>query len=58
MATYPECVSVDTCNAEVNAHMNAVNEALGYRSIETCLELQKEARRVALTGVAPLDGVG
>ncbi|WP_457208048.1 N-acetyltransferase family protein [Nocardioides sp. P5_C9_2] len=40
-ASYPQCVSVDTCNAEVNAHMNAVNEALGYRSIETLLELQK-----------------
>ncbi|KRF35265.1 GNAT family N-acetyltransferase [Nocardioides sp. Soil805] len=40
-ATYPQCVSVDTCNAEVNTHMNAVNEALGYRSIETLLELQK-----------------
>lgn len=41
IATYPECASVDTCNAEVNEHMNAVNEALGYRSIETLLELQK-----------------
>lgn len=41
-STYPECVSVDTCNAEVNEHMNAVNEALGYRSIETLLELQKK----------------
>ncbi|MEO5663723.1 MAG: GNAT family N-acetyltransferase [Nocardioides sp.] len=41
LATYPECASVDTCNAEVNEHMNAVNEALGYRSIETLLELQK-----------------
>ena len=41
LARYPECVSVDTCNAEVNTHMNAVNEALGYRSIETLLELQK-----------------
>ena len=34
--------AVDTCNAEVNEHMNAVNEALGYRSIETLLELQKK----------------
>jgi GNAT superfamily N-acetyltransferase len=39
--TYPGCTSVDTCNAEVNTHMNAVNEALGYRGIETLLELQK-----------------
>ena len=41
LAAYPDCASVDTCNAEVNEHMNAVNEALGYRSIETLLELQK-----------------
>jgi GNAT superfamily N-acetyltransferase len=41
LAAYPGCVSVDTCNAEVNTHMNAVNEGLGYRSIETLLELQK-----------------
>lgn len=41
VATYPQCATVDTCNAEVNAHMNAVNEALGYRHIETLLELQK-----------------
>ena len=40
-ATYPECISVDTMNAEVNTHMNAVNERLGYRPIETLLELQK-----------------
>ena len=36
-----DLVSLDTSNAEVNTHMNAVNEALGYRSIETLLELQK-----------------
>ena len=41
-ATYPELVTVDTSNAEVNTHMNAVNEALGYRTIETLLELQKK----------------
>ena len=42
LATYPELLTVDTSNAEVNAHMNAVNEALGYRTIETLLELQKK----------------
>lgn len=42
VATYPGLVSVDTSNAEVNTHMNAVNDALGYRSIETLLELQKK----------------
>lgn len=41
VATYPSLVSLDTSNAEVNTHMNAVNEALGYRTIETLLELQK-----------------
>jgi GNAT superfamily N-acetyltransferase len=42
VATYPELVTVDTSNAEVNTHMNAVNAALGYRTIETLLELQKK----------------
>ena len=42
VATYPSLVSVDTSNAEVNTWMNAVNEALGYRTIETLLELQKK----------------
>lgn len=42
LARFPGCASVDTCNAEINEHMNAVNEAFGYRSIETLLELQKK----------------
>ncbi|WP_439938414.1 hypothetical protein ACS3YM_02250 [Nocardia sp. N13] len=41
-ATYPDLATVDTSNAEVNSWMNAVNEALGYRTIETLLELQKK----------------
>ena len=41
-STYADLVSLDTSNAEVNTHMNAVNEALGYRTIETLLELQKQ----------------
>jgi hypothetical protein len=41
VATYPDLVSVDTSNAEVNTWMYAVKEALGYRTIETLLELQK-----------------
>ena len=41
LASYPALVTVDTANAEVNTHMNAVNEALGYRTIERLLELQK-----------------
>ena len=39
---WPGLLSVDTSNAEVNTWMNAVNEALGYRTIETLLELQKK----------------
>ena len=42
VATQPSLASVDTSNAVVNTHMNAVNEALGYRTIETLLELQKK----------------
>ena len=42
LATFADLRTVETCNAEVNEHMNAVNEALGYRSIETLLELQKK----------------
>jgi len=42
LAGWPELVSIDTSNAEVNTWMNAVNEALGYRTIETQLELQKK----------------
>ena len=42
VASWPGLLSVDTSNAEVNTQMNAVNEALGYRTIETLLELQKK----------------
>ena len=41
LASYPTLVTVDTANAEANTHMNAVNETLGYRTIERLLELQK-----------------
>jgi GNAT superfamily N-acetyltransferase len=42
VTTYPELIALDTSNAEVNTWMNAVNESLGYRTIETLLELQKK----------------
>ncbi len=42
VSAYPELRTVDTSNADVNTHMNAVNDALGYRTIETLLELQKK----------------
>jgi GNAT superfamily N-acetyltransferase len=41
VTTYAGLTTIETSNAEVNTHMNAVNEALGYRTIETLLELQK-----------------
>lgn len=37
----PECQHVETGNAGVNAPMNAVNEAMGYRVVERCLDVQK-----------------
>ena len=40
-AAYPACTAVVTSNADVNDHMNAVNEALGYRVLEQLLEYQK-----------------
>jgi hypothetical protein len=38
---YPRCRLLQTGNADVNAPMNRVNDALGYRSVERCLELQR-----------------
>jgi GNAT superfamily N-acetyltransferase len=38
---FPECRLLLTGNADVNAPMNAVNEALGYREVERCLEMQR-----------------
>ena len=38
---WPEVQILVTGNADVNAPMNAVNEALGYREIERCVEMQK-----------------
>jgi GNAT superfamily N-acetyltransferase len=41
-ATYPDCRILLTGNADVNASMNAVNDALGYREVERCVEMQKD----------------
>jgi hypothetical protein len=43
VAQVPECRIVATGNADVNAHMNAVNERMGYRLVEQMLEFQKKA---------------
>jgi GNAT superfamily N-acetyltransferase len=39
---FPACRVLLTGNADVNAPMNAVNEALGYREVERCVELQRD----------------
>jgi GNAT superfamily N-acetyltransferase len=40
-AEFPDAELLVTGNADVNDHMNAVNEQLGYRPIDRVLELQK-----------------
>jgi hypothetical protein len=40
-AGVPDCELVETSNADVNAHMNAINESLGYRVLEQLLEYHK-----------------
>ncbi|HEY3528118.1 MAG TPA: GNAT family N-acetyltransferase [Nocardioides sp.] len=40
-ADFPECRLVVTSNADVNEHMNAVNQALGYRVVEHLLEYHR-----------------
>jgi GNAT superfamily N-acetyltransferase len=39
---YPQCRVLLTGNADVNAPMNAVNERLGYREVERCIEMQRD----------------
>jgi GNAT superfamily N-acetyltransferase len=41
IVAHPECGFVQTSNADVNDHMDAVNEAMGYRQVEDILEVQK-----------------
>jgi GNAT superfamily N-acetyltransferase len=38
---FPDCVNLFTGNAGVNAPMNAVNDQLGFRLVERCVEMQK-----------------
>lgn len=40
-AAVPACRLVTTSNAEVNTHMNAINEAIGYRLVETLVEYHR-----------------
>lgn len=39
---HPGCVHLLTGNADVNKAMNAVNDRLGYRTVERLAELQKD----------------
>jgi hypothetical protein len=39
---FPDCRLLLTGNAGVNVAMNAVNDRLGYREVERCVEVQKE----------------
>ena len=41
-AAFPECRVLITGNAGVNVAMNKVNDRLGYRAIERCIEVQKD----------------
>jgi len=41
LRAFPECEVIRTGNADVNEHMNAVNELMGYRLVEDIVELQK-----------------
>ena len=43
VAQVPECRIVVTGNADVNEHMSAVNERMGYRLVENILEFQKKS---------------
>ncbi len=51
LASFDSLETVATSNAEVNSQMVAVNEALGYRTTATALELQKEIWVRACAGV-------
>lgn len=39
---FPQCRVLLTGNADVNAAMNAVNDMLGYREVERCVEMQRD----------------
>lgn len=40
--TFPDCRVLLTGNAGVNVAMNVVNDRLGYREVERCVEVQKD----------------
>jgi hypothetical protein len=56
-ARFPDCRYAFTDNAGVNAPMNAVNEALGFRDVERSLEMQLRLQPPVRVRVAT-DGAG
>jgi GNAT superfamily N-acetyltransferase len=44
-ALHPQCRLVHTWNADVNAAMNAINDRLGFESVELLHEMQRQVRR-------------
>ena len=40
-AQFPDLSFIITGNADVNTHMNAINDRLGFRVVERCLEVEK-----------------
>ena len=40
-AAFPELSFIITGNADVNTRMNAINDRLGFRVVERCLEVEK-----------------
>ena len=41
---FPECAAIHTWNADVNAAMNAINNQLGFETVELLVEMQGEVR--------------
>ncbi len=39
---FPELAFIITGNADVNTHMNAINDRLGFHVVERCLEVERE----------------
>lgn len=44
LARFPDVEWIATANADVNAHMNAINDRLGFRVVERCIELTRPVR--------------
>ncbi|MCW2813716.1 MAG: family N-acetyltransferase [Nocardioides sp.] len=47
LARFPDVEWIATATADVNAHMNAVNDRLGIRVVERCIELTRPVGRAS-----------